>query len=109
MHGFRLGREWRRDRVTDLSLNRNVAIGRIDRARLQLLGAAVMRRIDELGFTVPLSGNWIDTQTGGLVLRITSGREQIAELADRKPRRPHRRALAPIASLIRRTSVASAL
>jgi hypothetical protein len=82
--GFRLGREWERDRVTDVRINRNAGIGRIDRARLeQMLGAKIVGRIEELGFKDEISGSWVDTPTGGLILRVASGSTQIAELADR--------------------------
>ena len=82
--GFRLGREWERDRLTDVRINRNAGNGRMDRARLQqMLGAPLLQRIDELGYQEEVLGSWVDTPAGGLVLRINSGNTPIAELADR--------------------------
>lgn len=86
--GFRLGGEWRRERVRDVPVNRITRGVPIDRAVLEeMLGSELVERIEdgrtELQLEQPLSGSWVESPTGGLILRIQAGAEPIAEVADR--------------------------
>jgi hypothetical protein len=86
--GFRLGAEWRRERVRDMTLTRVARGTPIDRALLeQMLGSELIEQIEdsrtELQLEQPLSGSWVESPAGGFILRIQAGDQPIAEVADR--------------------------
>ena len=86
--GYRLGSEWRRERIRNATIKRTSRATPIERAQLvEMLGPDLIEQIEdsrtELQLEGQLSASWVESPTGGLVLRIQAGDQPIAEVADR--------------------------